>query len=244
MLCKDKVALVTGAAGDGMGRSIALTLAREGARVVVNYRQSEQNAKAIVGHIAKCGGAALAVQADVFTAIGCDELVRKTVDAFGRVDICIVGPGAGWHPVPLDQLDGDVALEDARRELAPIYYLLPLVLPAMYQHKWGRFVVIALAPPYASPSYPYNVGKVARARATLLARDEAWRHGVTVNVVGPGPVPGIPALAGAIDQCAHGSTWRERRSASPQDIAEGVAFLCSEAGRYVSGCVLPYMHRE
>lgn len=65
MTCQDKIAIVTGAAGKGMGRSIALTLAREGAAVVVNYLTSFESAAAIVAHIEKRGGRALASQADI-----------------------------------------------------------------------------------------------------------------------------------------------------------------------------------
>lgn len=146
-MCRDKVAIVTGAAGRGMGRSIALTLARERARVVVNYRTSEESAQAIVAHIKSRGGDAMAVQADVFEADGCRRLVDETLARFGQVDICIVGPGGGWHPEPLDRLDPDAALEDVRHELAPLYHLMPLVLPGMYEWGWGRLVGIAMLPP-------------------------------------------------------------------------------------------------
>jgi NAD(P)-dependent dehydrogenase (short-subunit alcohol dehydrogenase family) len=98
MNCEDKVAVVTGAAGGGLGRSIALTLAREGACVAVNYRTSRASAEAIVGHIQSRGGNALAVAADIFEADGCKKLVEATVERFGRVDICIVGPGAAGIP--------------------------------------------------------------------------------------------------------------------------------------------------
>ena len=92
MMCKDKVALVTGAAGSGMGRSTALTLAREGAKVVVNHRTSEDRASAIVDYIRSREGEAMAVSANVFTDEGCRMLV-DTVKQFGRIDICVVGPG-------------------------------------------------------------------------------------------------------------------------------------------------------
>jgi len=244
MLCDHRVAIVTGAAGSGMGRSIALTLAREGAKVVVNYRTSEESAQAIVDHIHGRGGAAAAVPADVFEAEGCRYLVAETVERFGQVDICVIGPGGGWHPGGLAELDPSAALEDVYREVAPIYYLVPLVLPGMYRRGWGRLIGIALAPPYDSPAYPYNVGKAARAHALRLARDDVWPNGVTVNVMGPGPVPPMDSLREAVEQCDHGPAWQERTTASPQDVAEGVVFLCSEAGRFISGCVLPYMfHR-
>jgi 3-oxoacyl-[acyl-carrier protein] reductase len=239
--CSGRVAIVTGAAGQGMGRSIALTLAREGVKVAVNYRSSEESARAIVAHILERGGAAMAVQGDVFEFEGCRYLVERTVDAFGRVDICVIGPGGGWHPEPPHQIDAAGALQDMQQELAPIYHLMPLVLSGMYERGWGRLIALSLEPGYGSPAYAYNVGKAARTHALLLARDKAWRHGVTVNVIGPGPVSGIGGLEEAVEQYDGGPAWQEREAASPQDIAEGVAFLCSEAGRFISGCVLTYM---
>jgi NAD(P)-dependent dehydrogenase (short-subunit alcohol dehydrogenase family) len=226
-----------------MGRSIALTLARDGAAVLVNYRTSEPPARAIIEHIEGRGGRAMAVRADVFEPKGCRAVVERAIETFGRVDICVVGPGGGWHPEPVDALDPSAALEDVRHEVAPVYHLMPLVLPGMYQRRWGRFVALGLVPPYASPAYAYNVGKAARAQAMTLARDEAWRHGVTLNVMAPGPVPEIESLGEAVEQCDHGAAWQDRTTASPQDVAEGVAFLCSEAGRFISGCVLPYLSR-
>jgi NAD(P)-dependent dehydrogenase (short-subunit alcohol dehydrogenase family) len=239
--CEGKVALVTGAAGGGLGRSIALTLAREGARVVVNYRTSQESAQAIVAHIENAGGSAMAVPADVFDAAGCKSLVEAAVEEFGQVDICILGPGGDWHPEPIDALASEAALEDVRRETAPLLYLLPLVLPGMYARRWGRLIGIGTHPVKLSPAYAYNTGKLARMQALLLAQDQAWPRGVTVNVIAPGPVHPLPNLESAIEQCQHEAAWRERADVSPQDIAEGVSFLCSESGRYISGCVLPYL---
>ena len=244
MKLKDKIAIVTGAAGSGMGRSIALTLAREGAKIVVNYRTSTDNANAIVDQIKSHDGNAIAVQADVFTSDGCKNLVNTTLEQFGEVNICIINPGASWHPDPIDKLNPDDAIEDVRKEIAPIFHLMPLVLPPMYKQKWGRMVAIALTPPYDSPAYPYNVGKAARVHALVQAYEQAWPNGVTFNVIGPGPVPAIETLTEAVEQSEHGSAWQKRTSTSPQDIAEGVAFLCSEAARFISGCVLPYRFYE
>jgi len=243
MMCDGKTALVTGAAGKGMGRSIALTLAREGANVVVNFRSSADSAAAIVAHIESRRGHAVALQADVTEPDSCRALVDAATEAFGPVDICVIGPGGGWHPEPVEKLDSAGALDDARRELAPIYNLMPLVLPGMYARKWGRLIALALTPPYNSPAYAYNVAKAARAQGLLLARDEAWSRGVTLNTIGPGPVPQIATLDEAVGQCDHGPAWESRTTTSPQDIAESVAFLCSEAGNFISGAVLPYMYR-
>lgn len=241
MNCEGKVALVTGAAGSGLGRSIALTLAREGARVIVNYRHSQASAEAIVAHIERCGGSAQAVAADIFDAADCQRLVQTTVEQFGQIDICIIGPGGGWHPEAIDHLAPDAALEDVQQEIAPLLYLMPLILPGMYERQWGRLIGIATHPVKLSPAYAYNAAKAARMHALLLAQDQAWSRGVTVNVIAPGPVSGIPNLENAIEQSEHGPAWQKRADVSPQDIAEGVAFLCSEAGRFVTGCVLPYL---
>ena len=243
MLCEGRVAIVTGSAGKGMGRSIALTLAREGASVVVNYRASERSAAELVEHIRQRGGEAIAVRADVFEAAECRRLIDRATEQFGRVDICVVGPGAGWHPEGPSGLGAGDGLDDVRREIAPLYNLMPLVLPGMYERRWGRLVGIALVPPYSSPAYSYNVAKAARAQALLLASQEAWPRGVTVNVVGPGPIAEIASFQEAVEQCDRGPAWRSRVAASPQDIAEGVAFLCSEAGRFITSCELRYPYR-
>jgi 3-oxoacyl-[acyl-carrier protein] reductase len=241
MLCKDRVALVTGAAGHGMGRSIALTLAREGAKVVVNYHTSQGSAEEIVEHIKRNAGSAIAVQADIFTKDGCKALVDATIHDFGQVDICVIGPGGDWHPEAIDKLDPVAALSDLHADVAPLYFLMPLVLPGMYKRKWGRIIGIALHPVKLPPAYAYNVGKAARAEAFRLAQDQAWSKGVTVNTVAPGPIPTIKTLQEAIDECDHGLLWQNRLNVTPQDVAEGVAYFCSEAARYVTGCVMPFM---
>ena len=238
-----RTAIVTGGAGRGMGRSIALTLAREGANVVVNYLNSADSAAAIAAHIESQGGHAFALQADVTQSDQCNTLVDTTIDRFGKVDICIIGPGGGWHPEAVHELDSATALDDVQKELGPIYHLMPLVLPGMYERKWGRLLTIALTPPYGSPAYSYNVAKAARTHALLIARDSAWHNGVTLNTIGPGPVSQIESLELAIEQCEHGDAWQNRGTTSPQDIAESVAFLCSDAGNFISGAVVPYMHR-
>jgi NAD(P)-dependent dehydrogenase (short-subunit alcohol dehydrogenase family) len=240
MKCKDKVALVTGAGGQGMGRSIALTLAREGAKVVVNYKTSGDMAKAIAGHIKAHGGNALALQADIQDPVECGSLVRRCIEEFCQIDICVVNPGGGWHMEPINKLKVNEALEDVRQELSPLYNLMQLVLPGMYERNWGRFIAISLEPSYSSPAYAYNVGKAARSHAVLLAAEQAWEHGVTMNIIGPGPVASIETLEEAIEQCGNSDSWKRRKKSTPQDIGEAVAFLCSDVGKFITGCVIPF----
>jgi len=196
MMCDGKSAIVTGAAGNGMGRSIALTLAREGANVVVNFRSSADRAAAIVAHIESRGGRALAFQANITEPGSCRALADAATEAFGRVDICIIGPGGGWHAEPIDKLDSAGALNDVQGELAPIYHLMPLVLPGMYEREWGRLIAIALTPHYSSPAYTYNVAKAARAQRSVrdrFPRSPRWTKPLSSATTGPpgtaGPRP-------------------------------------------------------
>ena len=241
MMCESRVAIVTGAAGNGMGRSIALTLAREGAKVVVNYLTSADSARAIVKYIESQGGNAITCQSDITDKKQCETLVEAGIKEFSKIDICIIGPGGGWHPEGIDKLNSQAALDDAQKELAPVYNLMPLVLPGMYEREWGRVIGISLLSAKPSPAYSYNSGKAARTNALLLAQDDAWKNGVTINVIAPGPVGEIPSLEEAVEFCEHSAKWQDRKNITPQDIAEGVTMLCSDSGKFITGCELPYM---
>ncbi|MEE4195910.1 MAG: SDR family NAD(P)-dependent oxidoreductase [Anaerolineae bacterium] len=236
-----KTALVTGAAGNGLGRSIALTLAREGANVVVNYRSSTDKAQQIVDHITAGGGKAAAVQGDVFTAEGVNALVEGAKATFGPIEICIIGPGGEFHVTPLDQTDAATALKNVQDETAPLFHLMGIVLPGMVDRNWGRIIGIGTHPEKLSPSFTYNAGKMARMQALLLMRDECWQHGITVNILAPGPVMPVESFDDAVELMQHGAAWQNRKNVTPQDAAETVAFLCSDAGDYISGCVLPLL---
>ncbi len=235
-----KVAIVTGAASGGIGPCTALTLAREGASIVVNYHSSANAATRLVDLIKTQGGAALAVQADVFEAESCRHLVETSADHFGRVDICVINPGGGWHPEALDRLDPAAALDDIQHEAAPVLNLLTLLLPRLYAQDWGRIIAVGMNPMLPSPAYAYNIAKAARRELMIQGHGQAWAHGVTMNVVAPGPVSDIGTLEEAVTLSQHGSSWLSRPTTSPQDIAESIAFLCSEAGRFITGAVLPF----
>jgi NAD(P)-dependent dehydrogenase (short-subunit alcohol dehydrogenase family) len=91
-----------------------------------------------------------------------------------------------------------------------------------------------------SLSYSYDVAKKARTHAILHASSDLWSHGVTANVIAPGLVAEIQSFDEAIELCNHGESWEKRRNVTPQDIAEEAVFLCSDAGKFITGCELPY----
>ena len=240
-LCEGRVALVTGSSR-GIGRSTALTLAREGADVIVNYSKSKGDAESVVAAIEANGQSAASFQADVQTESGCRELVDFAVSTFNRIDILVVSPGSGFTPSPLHELDAADAVMEVTREVAPAFYLMRLVLPGMYQRKWGRVIGMGQHLTKAhQPAYAHNAAKNSRTSLFLVAAEgETWENGVTVNVIAPGPVETTDSVEAAIECCSHGEGWVERQNTSSQDIAEAIAFLSSESGRFITGCVLPF----
>lgn len=231
-----KVALVTGAAGSGIGRSTALALARDGYDVSVNFRSDESAADEVARAAREFGVTSSTVQADLFDLAQAEALIPTVVEMFGRLDALVIGPGAGWHPEPPDQLAAEDALADTRQEVLPVFALMPHAISAIAAQGGGRIVGIATNQRLPSPSYAYNAAKQARTAALLGLVDPCWRQRITVNVVAPGPVNPIATLAEAAS--ANRDFPRHLPSISPQDIAEIVAFLCSDKARFITGNVV------
>ena len=240
MRLTSKTAIVTGATGNGMGRSIALTLAREEANVVINYNKSKSNTEEIVQYIKRNNGNAIAIKANIFVDKECDSLVNETIKQFGKVDILVINPGADWNMESIDNLNIEKSLKDINNEISPVYHFFPKVLPLMYEHKWGRIIGISVIASPPSPSYSYNVAKKARTNALLFASDEAWKNNVTINVISPGPVNHIGQFDKAISLATNKDEWINRKNITPQDIAETVLFLCSEDAAYISGTEIKF----
>lgn len=234
----EKTALITGACGGGIGRSTALTLAREGYSVAINYRSHEEAARQVAEAAAAMGADAAVIQGDIFIKEDCARLVNKTLEIFGRLDVCIVGPGAGWNCEPVWALDSEASAQDVQQEVLPVYHLLPLVAPEMEKRRWGRFLAFSSNMDCPSPSYSYNTAKSARTAAVLGAAASLWEKGITANVISPGPVEPFSSLQEAVDACRKRSGGRT--GISPQEIAEAAAFLCSEQAGYLTGTELKF----
>ena len=113
-----------------------------------------------------------------------------------------------WPHALVVGLVAKAVIENIHNETAPLFYLMPLVLPGMYERKWGRIIGIAMHPTRLSPAYTDNLGKAARVQAMLFAHEQAWAHGVTINSIAPGPVPVIKNLEDAIKQSELGVKWQ------------------------------------
>lgn len=237
-----KVAVVTGSTGEGMGRQAAWTLAREGCDVVLNYGTYRTGAAAARRAAKECealGGRAIAIRADTRKEADVRRLVRRAEAEFGRVDIAVANGGGDFLERGLE----GTSLAEWKRvvdaEIDGAFLLAREALAGMRRRKWGRLVFLSWDKAATSPAPPYDyaVGKVAReALARKLARFGEGK-GITSNVVAPGYIP-YPTLAEARSLVRHGPAWARRQRSGVQDVAETVAWLCSEEARFVTGATL------
>jgi NAD(P)-dependent dehydrogenase (short-subunit alcohol dehydrogenase family) len=247
MELEGRVALVTGASGRGMGRSIALTLAREGADVVVNFKERADRAQAVAKAIEGMGRRALPQQADVADADAVDAMVRAVRRHFGRLDIVVCSAGGSWQPRDITEIEPAHWREVLAEEIDAAFHLIRAALPGMRRRRWGRIVLVGgldaddwrYGPPEAPFDYP--LGKAGRHWLARTLGPREIERGVTINAVAPGPI-GYVSLDRARKLAAGGG--RPSREPTPQDVAEVVAFLCSQRTRRITGAVVPVLGRK
>ena len=239
MELENRVALVTGASGRGMGRSIALTLAREGADVVVNFEKRRERAERVAQAIESSGRRALLHQADVRDPHAVEAMVRAVEAHFGRLDIVVCSAGGPWEPRDITEIAPEQWRATLAEEIDSAYGLLRAALPGMRSRGWGRVVLIGglhaddwrFGPPDAPLDYP--LGKAARHWLARTLGPRELPRGVTINAVAPGPMAYI-SLEQALRLVEGSDTGCPP---TQQDVAEAVAFLCSERASQITGTV-------
>lgn len=180
------VAIVTGASR-GIGRAIALELAKEGATVVVNYARSAEAALEVVQTIEQQGGTAIAIAADVSVPEQVDTLVAKTVETYGRVDVLVNNAG-----ITRDTLLLRMSLEDWQAvinlNLTGVFLCTRAVSKLMLKQKRGRIINIAsVAGQMGNPGQAnYSAAKAGVIGFSKTVAKELASRGITVNAVAPG----------------------------------------------------------
>lgn len=239
MRFEDKVAVVTGGSR-GIGRSIALRLAEEGARVVVNYRTTESEAQAVAAQIAAGGGQAIAVQADVRDVEQAQALVDAAKEAFGRVDILVNNAGTTRDTLlmRMSEADWDLVIDT---NLKGSFNCIKAVSRQMMRQRYGRIVNISsVAGLSGNPGQAnYASAKAGLIGLTKTVAKELGSRGITCNAVAPGFVytdltASLPGdlVQQAIDRTPLG------RVGEAEDMAAAVAFLASDDAAFVTGQVL------
>lgn len=241
MLLEGQVALVTGAgrAGKGIGRSIALRLAKEGAKIAIADFVPEA-ADAVAAEVKEMGGEAVALYGSVSVPEDCDKMVQGAVDAFGKIDILVNNAGITRDNLimRMSESEWDSVLDT---NLKGTFNCTKSVAKLMMRERKGKIVnmasVMGIMGNAGQANYSASKGGVIA--LTKTTAKELGSRGVNVNAVAPGFIQTVmteempeEAKQGIANQIPL------KRLGTPDDVAEVVLFLCSEASSYITGQVI------
>jgi 3-oxoacyl-[acyl-carrier protein] reductase len=239
MRLQDRVAIVTGSSR-GIGQAIAIKLAAEGAKVVVNHRDSTTGAAETADAIGKAGSTALVVQADVSDLASAQGLVKAALDAWGRLDILVNNAGTTRDMLlmMMKEEDWDTVIGT---NLKSAFNCAKAASRPMIKARYGRIVnmtsVVGLAGQAGQTNYAAS--KAGIIGFTKALAKELGPRGITVNAVAPGFVP--TALTNVLPESAREAAIKATplgRMGTCEDVAEAVAFLASDAASFITGHVL------
>lgn len=232
-----RVALVTGSSR-GLGKQIAIDLARAGARVAMNYANSEPTARAAFADLQAQSKECCLVAGDVTDAAGVAEIYRQVRDQLGPIDVLVLNATCAQPQLPLEEYDW--AFFERMHDFfvkSPVL-LTKACLPHMKQQRWGRIIhitseVFDVGVPNFSAYVAAKGGQIGLARST--ARELApW--GITVNMIAPG---WIPVERHAEDPQAAKDAYLAEVPAGrwgvPADVAAAAVYLASEGAAFVVG---------
>jgi 3-oxoacyl-[acyl-carrier protein] reductase len=246
---ENRVAIVTGAA-KGMGRDICLTLAREGARVVLAARERAPLVE-LAREVEKLGARALAHATDVTDEAAVKNLVARTLDTFaGRIDILVNGAGVtGPVETPVWEIAADAWDEVLTVNVKGTFLPTKHVLPTMVAQRYGKIINISGTSGLRGYKLraAYSSSKWALRGFTRTVALEAGPYNVNVNAVHPGIVDG-PRMQRLCREKARKRGWTPeqvyeeyvqemalRRVTSAQDVADTVCFLASDESKNITG---------
>ncbi len=240
MLLENKVAIVTG--GDsGIGKAIALELAKEGAAVTINFHSNEPAANEVKRQIEKAGGKALVVQGNVANVSDLQTLIDQTVKTFGKLDIMVNNAGMETRTSILDSTEKDFDMVIGV-DLKGAFFGTQLAAKQMLKQSdksGGRIINISsVHEDWPMPgNTPYCCAKGGMRMLTRTAGVELAPHGITVVGVGPGAVDtpiNKGTLADPEKKAALDKAIPLGRVAEPNEIGSLVAWLASDKAAYIT----------
>lgn len=236
-----KVALVTGAAR-GIGKGCALELARAGADVAINDRTASPDALATIREIESLGRRGLLVEGDAFARDAVSGILRRTLEAFGRVDILVSNPAFSRRGDFLGY-DPDLFDRTLQGTLCGGFHMSQLVARHMVERGGGGKILfissVHAEVPYVR-SVAYNAAKSGLNHMAKTIAAELLKHRINVNLIEPGWIdtPGEHETFGdrMIAEAAPTMPWG--RLGTPADIGRAAVFLCSQDADYITGTTL------
>ena len=242
MLLANRVALITGAAR-GTGAGIARVFAREGAAVVINQVKDEGDPQRILEEIRSAGGRVVFFKSDITDEVQVRDMVKKTEEAFGAVDILVSNYAA---PIPRKNF-AETSWVDWQEQidttLKAAFLCSQAVLPGMKSRRWGRIIsinTIGIHHP-SSQYHGYTAAKTAMVGFTRNLAVEVGQYNITVNIVSPGLTltEEVKAMLAPETQRKHEQGVPLRRLGTVNDTANAALFFASELGSFVTGHYLP-----
>ncbi|MGH1435771.1 MAG: SDR family oxidoreductase [Lewinella sp.] len=237
MKLDQKVAIVTGSS-KGIGKEVALLLAKEGAKVVVNHSNSEEEAETTVDTIIKNGGTAFSVKADVSKKNEVTRLFDETIERYGKVDVLVNNAG-----IMISKLLKDNTQEDFSRQFDVNVRGIFNTLQEAYYKLSDNGNIINFSSSTAKLMFPtyalYSASKAAVEQMTRVFSKEIGR-GISVNAIAPGATETELFLNGKSQEfIAKLSAMNAfNRLAKPIDIARVVLFLASSDSKWISGQII------
>ena len=254
---KGRVALVTGSAGNGIGRSAALALANAGADVALNYgtgrkqEEIEHTGKQVQAAIEQMESRSVLICADTRDEQQVIRLFQQVRKELGSVDILINNAGAGWLDQDFVEISSERWEQTIAAELNGAFYCVREALPEMREKRWGRIVNIVIDTTalnhllnaqygHVLDRYPYAfaIGKAARKSLTHNLAYAELKNGITINNILPGIIEEM-GLNEAVSEATGNPV--NRSSARPSDVGRIIAYLCRNEARVVtnSDIVIP-----
>jgi 3-oxoacyl-[acyl-carrier protein] reductase len=234
------VALVTGSS-TGLGKAIALTLGKAGAKVTCNYAHNKERAERAFAEFRDAGIASILIQADVTSAEGVDRLYRETEAKLGKPDILVINATCEQPLKPIEEYDWEFYQAMLDFFVKSPFLLAQRGLPAMKQRKWGRIINIASEVFHRSVS-PFSAYVAAKGGQIGWSRSmsrELAPVGITVNAVAPGWIPvERHAQVPQREKDEYFKLIPAGRWGVPQDVADAVLYFASEEASFVTGQTL------